>query len=88
MALSRGVAANIHAVAKFAGMEEFNYSSQVSWESSHPDIVSVSPDGAIHAHRGGNVRISASDKNGISTSIEYVVNDSYCLQCSFPIPKP
>jgi hypothetical protein len=86
--LSRGVAANLHALAKFAGIEECNYSSQVSWTSSHPDIVSVSPDGAIHAHREGNMKISASDKNGVSTSIEYVVNDYDFLQCSFPIPKP
>lgn len=49
-------------------------SKELTWESSNPDVVTVDENGKIEAISGGYATITATSVNGVSASLNVVVN--------------
>ena len=49
-------------------------SKELTWESSNPDVVTVDENGKIEAISGGRATITATSVNGVSASLNVVVN--------------
>ena len=49
-------------------------SKELTWESSNPDVVTVDENGKIEAISGGRATITATSINGVSASLNVVVN--------------
>ena len=76
LALSPGERTTLKASLADEGGKSPASSTQLTWKSDHPDVVTVDPQGAMEARRFGGAKVSASTSWGASADADvFVVGD-------------